>query len=181
MGIGRCDGAAVATDWGKWNVDAGETVDGVGARLEARNPGRSASQSPSSSPAVGLGADPDRDSRRRRWARAIIRAMMRSPRRSVSRSSAVYAVDPRFAVARRLVDGLRANSFTSLRSAAVQRTAALAKECERIRREKRPPIGLRKDATPYRPAPHKAAHGCDLLQALFLAALFVQYRGCTGV
>ena len=29
MGIGRCDGAAAATDWGKWNMDAGETADGV--------------------------------------------------------------------------------------------------------------------------------------------------------
>ena len=51
---------------------------------------------------------------------------------------------------RRLVDGLRANSFTSLRSAATHRVAALARECAQSRRGIRPPIGLRRDAAPYR-------------------------------
>ena len=101
-------------------------------------------QSPSSSSAVGLGAAPDRDASRRRWARAMIRARMRRPRRTVSRCSAECAV------VRRLVDGLRSNSFTSLRSAATHRIAALARECAQSQRGIRPLIGLRRDATPYR-------------------------------
>ena len=47
----------------------------------------------------------------------MMRARMRSPRRTVSRCSGEYDGDPSSAVARRLIDGLRANSFTSLRSA----------------------------------------------------------------
>ena len=107
---------------------------------EARNPGQSAAQSPSSPSAGGSGAAPDRDARRRRWARAITRAKMRSPRRIVSRCSAECAGGPRFAVARRLVNGLCANSFTSLRFAATHRIAVLAKECAQSKRGIRPPI-----------------------------------------
>ena len=69
---------------------------------------------------------------------------------SVSRCSVECVGDPRFAVARRLVDGLRANSFTSLRSAATHRTAALTRKCEQIKREKRPLMALRRDAGRYR-------------------------------
>ena len=104
--------------------------------------------------------------------------MMRSPRRTVSRWSAECVGDPRFAVARRLVDGLRANSFTSLRFAATHRIAVLAKECAQSKRGIRPPIGLRTDATPYRPASHRAAHRCDPLQALFF---FGPFRAVLGV
>ena len=43
------------------------------------------------------------------------RARMRSPRRTVSCCSSGQDSDPRFGVARRLVDSFRANSFTSLR------------------------------------------------------------------
>ena len=80
----------------------------------------------------------------------MIRARMRSPRRTVSRCLSEQDGDPRFAGARRLVNGLRANSFTSLRSAATHRIAALARECAQSQRGIRPPIGLRRYVTPYR-------------------------------
>ena len=80
----------------------------------------------------------------------MMRAKMRSPRRTVSRCSAEQYGDSRFAVARRLVDGLRANSFPSLRSAATHRVAALARECAQSQRGIRPPIALRRDAGRYR-------------------------------
>ena len=75
------------------------------------------------------------------------RARIRSPRRTASRCSAECAV------ARRLVDGLRANSSLSLRSTATLRVAVLAGECAQSQRGIRPLIGLRRDARPYRPAP----------------------------
>ena len=71
------------------------------------------------------------------------------------------------AVVGQLVDGLRANSFTSLRSAATHRTAALATECAQSQRGIRPLIALRRDAGRYR--------------ALFFSAPTAQYWGCTGV
>ena len=80
----------------------------------------------------------------------MIRARMRSPRRTVSRCLSEQDGDPRFAGARRLVNGLRANSFTSLRSAATHRISALAGECAQSQRGIRPLIGLRRDAGCYR-------------------------------
>ena len=88
------------------------------------------------------------------------RARMRSPRRTVSRCSSGQDSGPRFGVARRLVDGFRANSFTAPRSAAAHRSAALARECEQIKLEIRPLIALRTNAGCYRPFPHGSAQGC---------------------
>ena len=78
---------------------------------------------------------------------------------------------------RRLVDGLRANSFTSLRSAAVHRTASVAEKCEQIKREIRPLMALRTNTGRYGPFPRDSAQGCGVLQALFFSAPFVQYWG----
>ena len=80
----------------------------------------------------------------------MMRARMRSPRRTVSRCSAEQDGAPRFVVAQRWVDGLRANSFTSLRSAATHLTAAVVEECEQMKLEIRPLMALRRDARRYR-------------------------------
>ena len=112
--------------------------------VEARNPSRSLVQSPSSSSAGGLGAASGPGRLTPKVGAAIIRAGMRRPRLIVSRCSADCAV------VWRLVDGLRANSFTSLRSAATHRTAALATECAQSQRGIRPLIALRRDAGCYK-------------------------------
>ena len=86
---------------------------------------------------------------------------MRSPLRTVSRCSVERDGDLCFAVARRSVDGLSANLFTFLRSAAAHRIAAFARECEQMKLEIRPLITLRTNAGCYRPFPRIPAqtHG----------------------
>ena len=59
--------------------------------------------------------------------------------------------------------------------------ADLARDCAQSQRGIRPLIGLRSDAAPYRPSPHRSAQGCDPLQALFFSTPSTQYWGCTGV
>ena len=85
---------------------------------------------------------------------------MRSPLRTVSRCSVERDGDLCFAVARRSVDGLSANLFTFLRSAAAHRIAAFARECEQMKLEIRPLITLRTNAGCYRPFPRGSAQGC---------------------
>ena len=80
------------------------------------------------------------------WARAM---PLDGIVRSAARSSAVVRAKSRLAD-RSFV--LCCNSFTSLRSAAVHRTAPLARESEQTKRRKRPPITGRTPAPPYRPS-----------------------------
>ena len=79
---------------------------------------------------------------------------------TVSRCSVEQDGGSRFAVAQRLVDGLSANSFTPLRSAAAHRIAALARECEQMKLGIRPLVTLRTNAGCYRPFPRGSAQGC---------------------
>ena len=79
---------------------------------------------------------------------------------TVSRCSVERDGGPRFDVPRRSVDGLSANSFTFLRSAAAHQIAAFARECEQMKLEIRPLITLRTNAGCCRPFLRGSAQGC---------------------
>ena len=97
--------------------------------------------------------------RSRRVSASSLQCERRDGRSEPPMRGCMYVPRP-YSVSRRSVDGLSANLFTALRSAATRRIAALPRECEQMKLEIRPLIALRTNAGRYRPFPRGSAPGC---------------------